>query len=51
MTLEDILFYNFDNEERQALLTFLEMAKEEYRHITIEELYKFIKKYVKTIDK
>ena len=23
MTFEDILFYNFDNEERQVLLTFL----------------------------
>ena len=47
MTFEDILFYNFNNEERQALLTFLEMAKEEYGHITIEDLYKFLKKYVK----
>ena len=25
MTFEDILFYNFDNEERQVLLTFLEV--------------------------
>lgn len=47
MIFEDILFYNFDNEERQVLLTFLEMAKEEYGHLTIKDLYKFVKKYVK----
>ena len=47
MILEDIIFYYFDNEERQVLLTFLEMAKEEYGHLTIEELCKFVKKYVK----
>ena len=47
MIFEDILFYNFDNKERQVLLTFLEMAKEEYGHLTIEDLYKFVKKYVK----
>ena len=47
MTLEDILFYNFDHQEREALLDFLEMAKAEYGKITIEELYNFVKKYVK----
>lgn len=46
MTLEDILFYTHDNQDRQILLRFLEMAKEEYGNITIEELYKFIKRYV-----
>ena len=48
MIFEDILFYNFNNEERQVLLKFLEMANEEYGHLTIEDLYKFVKKYVKT---
>lgn len=47
MTLEDILFYSHDNQDRQTLLRFLEMAKEEYGNITVEELYNFVKMFVK----
>lgn len=47
MTLEDILFYSHDNQDRQTLLRFLEMAKEEHGNITVEELYNFVKMFVK----